>query len=136
VTRLAFSRQARLYLAVGSGAALGSLLRYAIGLTTVDAFGLPAEAATGLVNLAGSFVIGFFATISGPDGRLMIGPARRLFVTGGFCGGVTTFSALSLETFLLASRSTLAAGAYLAASIILSLAAVWAGHALATRLNR
>ena len=136
MTRRALSRQARLYLAVGIGAALGSLLRFAVGLDTIGALGLPAEAATGLVNVAGSCAIGFFATISGPDGRLMVGPARRLFATGGFCGGFTTFSAMSLETFLLAGRSTLAASAYLAASIILSLAAAWVGHALATRLNR
>jgi fluoride exporter len=50
------------------------------------------------VNIAGSFVIGFFATMTGPDGRILVGSTARLFVMIGFCGGYTTFSSLSLQT--------------------------------------
>jgi CrcB protein len=125
----------RLHLAVGCGAGLGALLRFVTGLAVVAA-GLPAIAATGLVNLAGSFVIGAFVTLSGPDGRLALGPAARQFVTAGFCGGLTTFSTLSVETVLLAARAPAAAGLALGLTLFLSLVAVWAGHAVARRLNR
>ena len=124
---------ARLYLAVGAGAALGSLLRFA-GSAAGLARASPAPASS---TSLGSLVIGFFATISGPDGRLLIGPVPRQFVTSGVCGGFTTFSAMSLDAFLLlAADRPGAAALYLAAVIGLSLAAVWAGHALAARLNR
>jgi fluoride exporter len=126
----------RLYLAVSTGAALGALLRFAVNLGTVGA-GLPVFTATGIVNVVGSLVIGFFATLSGPDGRMIIGPVARQFVMTGICGGLTTFSSMSLDAFamLLAARPA-AAALYLAAVVGLSLAAVWAGHGLAARLNR
>ncbi len=130
-------RQAgRLYLAVGAGAALGALLRFAISLGTVGA-GLPVFLATGIVNVLGSLVIGLFATLSAPEGRLIIGPVPRQFVMTGLCGGLTTFSSMSLDAFamLLAARPV-AAALYLAAVIGLSLVAVWTGHTLAARLNR
>jgi fluoride exporter len=121
----------RLILAAGLGAALGSLLRALAGAL------LPGAAATGLVNLAGSFLIGFVAAISGPAGRLPLGPARRQLVMGGFCGGLTTFSAMALETLgMVFARDALAAGGYVALVVLASLAAARAGVALAERLNR
>jgi CrcB protein len=121
----------RLYLAVGCGTALGALLRFLVGLAA------PPLLATGVVNVAGSFVIGFFAALTGPDGRLMIGSTGRQLVMSGFCGGFTTFSAMSLEAFLLlAGRRIGLAAAYLAASVLLSLAAAWLGHVLAMRVSR
>jgi CrcB protein len=129
-------RAGRLYLAVGCGAALGSLMRFAIGHAAA-ALGAPGYAATLVVNLAGSALIGFIAAIAGPDGRLLLSPALRHFLMTGVCGGLTTFSALSLDTLTLFSgHGVLASAAYLAASVLLSLAAAWAGFAAATRLNR
>ena len=126
----------QLYLAVGAGAAVGSLLRFAVGIGTAAA-GLPGFSATGIVNVAGSLVIGFVATISGPEGRLLIGPVPRLFVMSGICGGLTTFSAMSLDAFvMLAAERPASAALYLAVVICLSLAAAWAGHSVAARLNR
>ncbi len=128
---------ARLYIAVGSGAALGALLRFLVGIAVTLALGLSGLLATGLVNVVGSFIIVFFATISGPDGRLMIGPVARQFVMSGFCGGLTTFSSMSLDTHLLLSnRGWAPASLYLGASVLLSLLAGWLGYALAVRLNR
>jgi CrcB protein len=121
----------RLTLAVGCGAGLGSLLRFAAGLA------LPGLAATALVNLAGSFVIGFAATVSGPGGRGAVASVPRQFVVSGFCGGLTTFSAMSLDAVLLiAARRPAAAALYLGLVVLLSLAAAAAGHALAARVNR
>jgi CrcB protein len=89
-----------------------------------------------IVNVIGSFIIGFFATISGPDGRLFVGTAARQFVILGFCGGYTTFSSFSLQTLnLMNDGEWLQAGANAGASVILCLLAVWAGYALAASLN-
>jgi CrcB protein len=127
--------QARIYVAVGIGAAIGSLLRF--GVYAVDAsLGVPPFAATILANIIGSFVIGAFATLTGAKGRTPMSAERRNFVMGGICGGFTTFSSMSLDTFVMldAGRPGFAA-LYLAGSVAASLAATWLGWTLATRLN-
>jgi CrcB protein len=127
----------RLYLAVGCGAAIGSLLRFLSGVVIVSTLGQSALLATAFVNVVGSFVITLFATLTGPDGRLLVGPAGRQFIIGGLCGGFTTFSAMSLDAFiLLLDGDPPRAAIYLTSVVVLSLAAAWIGHGLATRLNR
>jgi CrcB protein len=127
----------KVYLAVGLGAALGSLLRFSSGILIVSVMGLSALWATGFVNVVGSFVIGLFAALTAPDGRLLVGTEGRQFVMGGICGGFTTFSAMSLDTFILLLQGDLPlAGLYLVQVVLLSLAAAWIGHMVAVRLNR
>jgi CrcB protein len=127
----------RLYLAVGCGAAIGSLFRFLSGVVIVSVLGQSALLTTAFVNIVGSFVIMFFATLTGPDGRLLVGPASRQFVTGGLCGGFTTFSAMSLDTFVLLFDGDLSlAATYLVTVVVFSLAATWIGYVLAARLNR
>jgi fluoride exporter len=126
----------RVYLAVGCGAAIGALLRFLSGGVIVSVLGLSSLWATGFVNVVGSFVIGLFAALTGPDGRLLVGPAGRQFVMGGFCGGFTSFSAMSLDTFLLLlQRNVALASLYLSFVVLLSLVAAWVGHMVAARLN-
>jgi CrcB protein len=126
----------KVYVAVGFGAAVGSLLRFLSGVLIVSVMGLSALWATGFVNVLGSFVIGLFAALTGPDGRLLVSPAGRQFVTGGICGGFTTFSAMSLDTFILLLQGDIPlAGLYLVLVVALSLVAVWVGHMVAARLN-
>jgi CrcB protein len=60
------------------------------------------------VNVAWSFLIWLYATLTEPDGRPMAGPAARQFVLAGFCGGFTTFSIFSLENLLLAESGVYA----------------------------
>jgi CrcB protein len=127
----------RLYMAVGCGAAIGSLLRFLSGILIVSAMGLSALWATGFVNVVGSFVIGSFATLTAPDGRLLVSPAGRQFVMAGICGGFTTFSAMSLDTLILLLQGDIPlAGLNLVLVVVLSLVAAWAGHVLAMHLNR
>ncbi|MBZ9767292.1 fluoride efflux transporter CrcB [Mesorhizobium sp. CA6] len=127
----------RLYLAVGCGAATGSLARFLSGYVIVSLLGLNALWSTAFVNVVGSWVIMVFATLTGPDGRMMVGPASRNFVMVGFCGGLTTFSAMSLDTFTLLFEGDLPlAATYLISVVGLSLAAAWLGYLMASRLNR
>lgn len=126
-----------LYAAAGVGAALGGALRALCSLAAVALIGGTFPWGTLFVNVAGSFVIGFVATLSEPGGRLFIGPRRRHFVITGLCGGFTTFSVFSLETLrLLHAGNPALAVLNVCVSVIIWLGAVWLGHILALRLNR
>jgi fluoride exporter len=124
------------YFWVAIGAALGGVFRY-------WCYGASARLGAELfpwgtlfVNVAGSAFIGFFATMTGADGRMLVGPEARVFVMAGLCGGFTTFSTFSLETLrLVQDRQWLHASMNVTASVVLCLAGVWLGHMLAVRLN-
>src|SRR5262249_14082385 len=89
-----------------------------------------------IVNVVGSFIIGFFATLTGPDGRIFVGTTGRQFVMVGLCGGYTTFSSFSLQTLNLVSDGEwLQASFNIAGSVVLCLLAVWLGHIAAFSLN-
>jgi len=131
------SGSARLYLAIGSGGALGSLARWTASIAALDLFGPGFPWGTLAVNVAGSLLIGFAYVLTGPGGRAPAGPALRHFVMAGFCGGFTTFSMFSLETvLLLRQQAWVAASAYVASSLASWLAAAWIGSRIALRLNR
>jgi fluoride exporter len=124
-----------LYACVAAGGVLGSVARYLASLLIPAVAGFPY--ATLFVNITGSFIIGLYSTLSGPDGRLFASTRQRQFVMTGFCGGYTTFSAFSLETVrLLRGGMTHMALLYIAVSVVSWLVAVWLGHVLASRLNR
>jgi fluoride exporter len=94
-------------------------------------------AGTLIVNVTGSFVIGFFATLTAPDGRVFVGSDARQCVMTGLRGGSTTFSSLSLQTLNLArDGETLLAGANIVLSVVVCLLAVWAGYIAANALNQ
>jgi CrcB protein len=109
--------------------------RYLAGLLIPPVSGFPL--ATLFVNITGSFMIGFYATLTGPDGRWFARVEHRQFAMTGVCGGYTTFSAFSLETVrLLQAGMTGTALANIAVSVVTWLVAVWLGFAAANRLNR
>jgi CrcB protein len=129
-----------IYLYVALGGALGTVGRYALGDLVVRFSGIPAETfpwGTLLINITGSFIIGFFATLTlPPDGRWVVGTDGRQFFMTGICGGYTTFSAFSLQTLNLARDGEwLRVGGYITGSVTLSLLAVWLGYVLATAIN-
>ncbi len=125
------------FLWVGLGGALGSMGRYWLSGLVARHIGETFPWGTVLVNISGCLVIGFFATLTGPEGKWLVSPAfRQQFFMLGVCGGYTTFSSFSLQTLnLLQDGEWLYAAANVLISVICCLAAVWAGHLIATALN-
>jgi fluoride exporter len=125
------------YLWVALGGALGSVARYGCTGLASRWIGATFPWGTLIVNVVGSLLIGFVATLFAPDGRVLVPPDARAFVTVGVLGGFTTFSAFSLETLNLARGGEwLWAGANVLASVVLCLAAVWLGHSFAAAISR
>ncbi len=120
------------YLYVTLGSALGGLLRFAITRLTLSiSAGFPVG--TILINVVGSFAIGYFGTLTLHGTRFEVSENTRLFVMVGICGGFTTFSSFSLQSFeLVRSGHWGRALVNVAASVILCFAAVAAGHMLAS----
>lgn len=129
--------RSRALLAVGLGAAVGSVARYLTSLGMLHLLGSTLGWGTLTVNVLGSLFIGLYATLTEPDGRLVASPATRQFVLPGLCGGFTTFSIFSLETLLLVERGAVALAAItVVASATSWLLAVWIGHRLGLQVNR
>lgn len=124
------------YLWIALGSAIGGVARYAAGGLAHQAFGPAFPWGTLIVNVVGSFVIGLFAAMIGPDGRWTVTPDLRLFVTAGFCGGFTTFSSFSLQTLdLMRAGAVGPAALNTGLSVGLCLAAVWLGWLAGALLN-
>lgn len=127
----------RIYLWIGLGSALGGILRYWLSGVIARQHGETFPWGTLVINVTGSFIIGFFATLTQPDGRWLVQPAGRTFFMVGVCGGYTTFSSFSLQTLqLMRDGQWLYAGMNTLLSVALCLLAVWLGHFLAQLLNR
>ena len=126
-----------LYFWVMLGSALGGGARYWCSGIAAHHFGYAFPAGTILVNVVGSFVIGFFATLTEPDGRFLVSTEARLFVMVGLCGGYTTFSSFSLQTLTLIREGQAGlAGANIGLSFALCMLAVWLGHVAALWINQ
>ena len=121
------------YLWVTVGSALGGLLRFAITramLNVSTAF----PWSTVLINVLGCLLIGFFGTGTLAGTRFPASDNVRLFVMVGVCGGFTTFSSFSLQTFdLLRAGAGGRALVNVLLSVVLCVAAVAVGHYLARR---
>jgi len=124
------------YLWVALGSALGGMARYACSSLIANWFGQTFPIGTLVINVLGSFVIGFFATLTGPDGRYLVPGDIRQFVMVGICGGYTTFSSFSLQTLtLVQDGEAMRAGLNVGASVVLCLISVWLGYVAAAALN-
>lgn len=134
----AFVRPMVLYLLIALGGALGSVARFWInGLVSAQAGAALFPWGTFVANVTGSFVIGFFFTLTEPGGRVFASTNTRQFFMTGICGGYTTFSSFSLQTLTLARKGEwLQAGANTVGSVVACLVAVWLGHLLASYLNQ
>jgi CrcB protein len=129
------------YLVIGLGGALGSMLRFGLG-GLIDS-GMTKGGGpifpwgTIIVNITGCFIIGFVFTISTADGRMMLSPLTRNFITIGILGGYTTFSSFSWQTLsLMQSGQRWEAVANVLLSVVLCLVGVWLGATLAAWINQ
>jgi len=113
----------QMVLAVAAGGALGSVARYLVGVGSTKMFGLAFPWGTLLINIAGSFLIGVFVELFALKWDLP--QEARVFLTVGICGGFTTFSAFSLDAYVLIERGEwwLATG-YVVGSVVLSIGAL------------
>jgi fluoride exporter len=105
-------------LTVAAGGMLGAVARYGIGVAWHHSLW-----STWAINVTGCFLIGVLYT-------LVTRPALRLFLGTGFLGGYTTFSTATVDVLLARPPVALA---YLAATLLGSLAAAWAGASLVRR---
>ena len=119
----------RAILLVGIGGGIGSIFRYLTSVIVGKYFHATFPLATFLANISGCLIIGLLFGLferyhlTNPD-------LKYLFITG-FCGGYTTFSTFAAENInLFQSENSFTAFAYIAASVIVGLLAVWAGVAL------
>ena len=120
-------------LVIMAGGALGTLARYLISVLALPISGnLPWG--TILINIVGSFVIGFFGTLTLAHGRFPVSENIRLFVMIGLCGGFTTMSTFMYEMSRFAQDSEYwVASGYFAATLAGCGMAFWLGS-LAIRL--
>jgi fluoride exporter len=112
-------------LSVAAGGAIGSVARYLVGIWSGKMFGINFPWGTLIINVTGSFLIGLFVGLFATKWDLP--QAARIFLIVGICGGYTTFSTFSLDSFYLMERGeAVAAGAYMIGSVVLSLGALMA----------
>ncbi|MEM9278456.1 MAG: fluoride efflux transporter CrcB [Pseudomonadota bacterium] len=113
-------------LLVALGGAIGASLRHLSGIAALRLMGPGFPWGTLFVNVAGSLIMGLF--IAWLVKRTGVSNDVRLFVATGILGGFTTFSAFSLDVANLFERGEMASVAgYVLASVLLSVAAVFAG---------
>lgn len=118
------------------GGGLGSLARWGASGFIGNTIGETFPWGTLLVNVSGSFVIGLFAAVTGPEGRWLASNTFRQFFMLGICGGYTTFSSFSLQTLTLAQDGQwFKAGLNCILSLLLCLLGVWLGHLLGAVIN-
>ncbi|GAA0622104.1 fluoride efflux transporter CrcB [Brevundimonas kwangchunensis] len=118
------------FLIVAAGGALGAMARYGLGrLLPAGAWPWGTLAVNVVGGLAMGLLTGWLAFRGGAGGENI-----RLFAAVGVLGGFTTFSAFSLEAALMIERREFAlASGYVAASVVLSIAALFLGLMLARR---
>ncbi|MGJ4889339.1 fluoride efflux transporter FluC [Bradyrhizobium sp. HKCCYLRH3099] len=125
-----------LCMAVGLGSALGALSRYGTTSLMAELWGGDLLA-TAFVNIAGSFIIALYAVLTDSRGPFPMGEVSRQFVMAGFCGGYTTRSLMSWETFIIILDHHACRGAaYVSGVVAMSLLAAACGYRLGRRFSR
>jgi fluoride exporter len=123
------------YIFVMLGGALGSGARFWLSGFIAQRAGEVFPLGTLFVNVSGSFVVGFIAAFTGPEGPVLASPRFRQFFLIGVCGGYTTFSSFSLQTLDFARDGDwVKALLNTVLSFACCLAAVWLGRILALAL--
>lgn len=125
-----------LYFWIFLGSGLGGVARFALSGLVAHRFGETFPWGTFVINVSGSFLIGFIATLTEPEGRILVGATARQFFLTGILGGYTTYSSFSLQTLALARDGEwMRAGGNALGTFTLCFIAVWLGHLCAAWLN-
>ena len=112
---------------VGLGGFVGALARYYAGQAAGRWFGVSFPYGTFLINVSGSWFLGFIGTLALAHGSLLT-PPLRLLLGVGFVGAFTTFSTFMFESLQLVREGALSEAAlYLGGSVAVGLVAVWVG---------
>jgi len=120
-------------LIIGSGGFVGSVARYFVSQLNLTLSFHSIPVGTLLVNIIGSFAIGFLTGIA--EKSMILTPEWRLFLMVGLCGGFTTFSAFANENLMLMhSGQFLSVLLYTGLSIFLGFLAVYLGYVLTNLL--
>lgn len=113
-------------LLVAAGGAIGASLRHLSGIAALRIMGAGFPWGTFFVNVFGSFIMGLF--IAWMVKKTGVSNEMRLFVATGILGGFTTFSAFSLDVANMIERGAMSSAfIYIAASVVISLVAVFIG---------
>jgi len=116
----------KLLIAVALGGAFGSVARHLVAERITQVYGAQFPWGILTVNVVGSFVMGLL--VEAMALRLVLSPEWRAFLTVGILGGFTTFSSFSLDVAALIERGEFGpAAVYVAASVLLSVGALFAG---------
>ncbi|MDD5543551.1 MAG: fluoride efflux transporter CrcB [Acidobacteriia bacterium] len=122
------------WIAIAVGGALGTLARYALGSLIGSRLTSRFPLGTLIINISGSFVLGFFLTLAGE--KIHLPMHWRLAVSVGFVGAYTTFSTFEYETFKLLEKGNGFGGLLnIAVSLMLGFLAVWGGIASARSIE-
>ena len=118
---------------VGAGGFIGALARYGVNSLTHRSAALAGfPYGTLIVNMLGCLLIGVAVGLI--ESREGLGTDFRLFAVVGLLGGFTTWSAFGFETFsLIRDADYLKASANIVLQVVLGLALVWAGYAIASK---
>jgi len=120
------------YIFIMLGGALGTGARFWVSGFIAERAGEFFPLGTLVVNISGSFAVGFFAGFTSSEGPFLVSPRFRQFFMIGICGGYTTFSSFSLQTLDLARDGDwFKAFLNIGLSFTCCLAAVWLGRILA-----
>ena len=120
------------YLVVVIGGGTGALVRYVAASAIMARFGGKFPLGTLVINVTGSFLIGFLMTML--TERFEFDPKWRLLLVVGFLGGYTTFSSFEWETYTAVRDGGLRTGLLnVVSSNMLGYVAVWLGAMLARR---
>lgn len=119
----------RFLLIIGAGGFLGTIARYLMQQAVTRLLPIAFPYGTLAVNIVGCFLIGIFYAWG--DRTEGISPEMRFFLTTGFCGGFTTFSAFSYESYqLMQQQQYVSLGLYVGLSVVLGILATFAAIAL------
>lgn len=120
----------KLMLLAGAGGFIGTCCRYLTNRLYLAYFKTSLPLATFTVNIIGCFIVGLILGFLNKSG--IVSPKINAFLVVGFCGGFTTFSTFSYESFSLGmSGELLTSIGYMAVSMIFGLLAVWFGLIIA-----